>query len=112
MGLVFFFCVFVYLLEVLFFFLCSRPNRRGGRNSAFSATVIATTTFIRAALKGTNLKGRTPICGLLRKSAVFCENLRFPNASFSWERARSCKNQRKSAKICVWARFVPLSSSP
>ena len=52
-----------------------------------------TTKYYRAALKGTNLRGQTPICGFLRvpavfcgflrKSAVFCENLRFPNASFS-----------------------------
>ena len=43
----------------------------------------------RAALKGTNLRGQTPICGFLRVPAVFCSFL------------------RKSAKICVWARFVP-----
>ena len=34
----------------------------------------------RAVLKGTNLRGQTPIRGFLRKSAVFCENLRFPIA--------------------------------
>ena len=35
----------------------------------------------RAALKGTNLGGQTPICGFLRVPAAFCgflENLRFP----------------------------------
>ena len=37
----------------------------------------------RAALKGTNLRGRTPICGFLRVPAVFCETQRF------------------SAKICI-----------
>ena len=64
----------------------------------------------RAALKGTNLRGRTPICsflrvpavfcGFLRKSAVSCENLRFPNASFSRKRresAKICENLQKSA---------------
>ena len=29
--------------------------------------------------KGTNLRGRIPICGFLPFSAVSCENLRFPN---------------------------------
>ena len=65
---------------------------------------------LRAALKGTNLRGQTPICGFLRvpaifcgflrKSAVFCENPRFPNALFSRKRRESAKiseNQRKSA---------------
>ena len=64
---------------------------------------------IRAALKGTNLRGQTPICGFLRfpakicgflrKSAVSCENLRFPNALFSRKRGESakiCENLRKS----------------
>ena len=75
-------------------------------------------TKTRAALKGTNLRGQTPICGFLRvaakicgflrKSAVFCENLRFPNALFS-------RKRRESAKICEnlrWAQFVPLGSPP
>ena len=31
----------------------------------------------RAALKGTNLRGQIPICGLLRVAAGSCENLRF-----------------------------------
>ena len=58
------------------------------------------------ALKGTNLRGQTPICGFLRVAAVFCgflrksafffEKLRFPNASFS-------RKRRESAKICVRA---------
>ena len=65
---------------------------------------------VRAALKGTNLRGQTQICGFLRgpavfcgfmrKSAVFCENLRFPNALFSKKRRESAKiseNQRKTA---------------
>ena len=64
----------------------------------------------RAALKGTNLRGQTAICGFLRvpavfcgflrKSAVFFENLRFPNALFSRKRresAKICENLRKSA---------------
>ena len=67
-------------------------------------------TLDRATLKGTNLRGQTPICnflrvpaifcGFLRKSAVFCENLRVPNALFSRKRRESAKiseNQRKSA---------------
>ena len=75
----------------------------------------------RAALKGTNLRGQTPICGFLRvpavfcgflrKSAVFCENLRFPNASFSRKRRVSAKiseNLRESAFSPL--RFVPLSA--
>ena len=63
---------------------------------------------IGPALKGTNLRGQTPICGFLRvpavfcgflrKSAVFCENLRFPNASFS-------RTRRESAKISENLRF-------
>ena len=78
----------------------------------------------RDALKGTNLRGRTPICGflrvpavfcgLLRKSTVFCENLRFPNALF----LRKGENLQESAKICenlrlgsvCPLRFVPLSA--
>ena len=77
---------------------------------------LVTSLFSRAALKGTNLRGQTPICGFLRvpavmcgflrQSAVFCENLRFPNALFSKKRQEICKNQRKSARISVWARFV------
>ena len=72
----------------------------------------------RAALKGTNPRGRTPICGFLRvpavscgflrKSAVFCENLRFPNALFS-------RKRRESAKISENLRLgsvVPLGLSP
>ena len=74
-----------------------------------------------AALKGTNLRGQTPICNFLRVPAVFCsflrkstiscENLRFPNALFS-------RKSRESAKIsenlhldsvCP-LRFVPLSA--
>ena len=41
-----------------------------------------------------------PFSRNLRKSAVFCENLRFPNASFSRKRresAKSSENLRKSA---------------
>ena len=64
----------------------------------------------RATLNGTNLRGQTPICGFLRvpavfghflrKPAVFCENLYFPNASFSGRRRESAKiteNLRESA---------------
>ena len=64
----------------------------------------------RAALKGTNLRGQTPICGFLwvpaafcgflRKSAVFFEDLHFLDASFSRRRRESAKiseNLRESA---------------
>ena len=64
----------------------------------------------RAALKLTNLRGQTPICGFLRvpvlfcgflqKSAVFCKNLCFPNALISRKRRESAKiseNLQKSA---------------
>ena len=77
----------------------------------------------RAALKGTNLKGTNAnlqfsagSCGFLWFSVVsyenqrfFCEKLRFRNALFSRKKG---ENQRKSAKICAWARFVPLGSAP
>ena len=39
-------------------------------------------------LKGTNLRGQTPICGFLRVPAVFCEDLRFPTALFSRKNLR------------------------
>ena len=73
----------------------------------------------RAARKGTNLRGQTPICGFLlvpakicgfpRKSAVSCQNLRFPNALFSrkrWESARIIGNLRLGS-VCP-LRFVPI----
>ena len=57
----------------------------------------------RAALKGTNPRGQTPICGFLRvpvlfygflrNSAVFCENLFVSQYFFS-------KKRQGSAKIC------------
>ena len=75
----------------------------------------------RAALKGTNLRGRTPICGFLqvpavfcgflRKSAVSCANLRFSSALFSRKRresARISENQRKGS-VCP-LRLVHLSA--
>ena len=43
----------------------------------------------RAALKGTNLRGQTPICGFLRFPAVFCGFLR--------KSAFFCENLRESA---------------
>ena len=70
------------------------PNLLSGTEDG---TVTASGLFL-AALKGTNLRGQTPICGFLRKScgflrksAVFCENLRFPNALFSRKRRESTK---------------------
>ena len=95
---------------LIFFFPVFGPLGLGGSWSA---------RWFRAALKGTNLRGQTPIsgflrvpavfCGFLRKSAVFCENLRFPNALFSrkWR-----GNLQKSTKIYERARFVPLDSPP
>ena len=76
----------------------------------------------RAALKGTNLRGQTPICGFLRvsavfcgflrKSAVFCENLRFPNASFSRKRRESAKISENLRKSAFGLGLSPLGSSP
>ena len=68
-------------------------------------------TRTRAALKGTNLRGQTPICGFLRVPAVFCGFLRksavflrksaFPKCFVFKENLREsakiCENQRKSA---------------
>ena len=79
----------------------------------------------RAALKGTNLRGQTPICGFLRVScgfsAVSCENQQF-SAKICVSQMLcflgKCENQQKSAKIsenlrlgsvCP-LRFVPLSA--
>ena len=52
----------------------------------------------RAALKGTNLRGQTPICNFLQVPAVSCENQHssakiciFPNALFSRKRRESAK---------------------
>ena len=65
--------------------------------------------FLRPRLRGTNLRDKRQsavFCGFLRRSAVSCENLRFPNACFPGKG----ENQRKSARICEnlrWARFVP-----
>ena len=70
----------------------------------------------RAALKGTNLRAHTPICNFLqvpavfcgflavRKSAVFCKNLLFPNASFSgkWrEPAKTSENPRDTDRATL-----------
>ena len=95
------------------FFECSFKGsllRRVLRRCLVRVSVRTKALRRRAALKGTNLRGQTPICGFLRvpavfcgflrKSAVFCENLRFPNALFSRKRRESAKiseNQRKSA---------------
>ena len=70
--------------------------------------------WFRAALKGTNLRGQTPICGFLRFPPKICrflvsQMLRFPGKG---------KNQRKCARICenlrlgsvCPLRFVPLSA--
>ena len=66
--------------------------------------------------KGTNANPQFSAgsCGFLRKSVVYCENLRFPNALFSRERQESAKiseNLRKSAfGLGLSPRFVPLSA--
>ena len=86
----------------------STPSRRPSRVS-----------LPRAALKGTNLRGQTPICGFLRKSAVFCGFLR-KSAVFCISQMlcflRKGENLQESAKIseklrlgsvCPF-RFVPL----
>ena len=74
-------------------------------------------TVPRAALKGTNLRGQTPICGFLRvpavfcgflrKSAVFCENLRFRNASFAGKRQESAKISENLRKSAFWLGLSP-----
>ena len=35
------------------------------------------------------------------------KNSALPRCFVFWKKARICKNQQESAKICVWARFVP-----
>ena len=46
---------------------------------------------------------------LILESAVlrFLRKSSFPKCCVFWKKARICKVQRKSAKISVWARFVP-----
>ena len=116
------------LLESPFSEPLLRTLLRTLQNLPFKATtrhLLSTLLKARAALKGTNLRGRTPICGFLRVPAVFCgflrKNRRFP--------AKICvspmlrfpgkgENQRKSARICenlrlgsvCPLRFVPLSA--
>ena len=76
------------------------------------------TTLFRATLKGTSLRGQTPICGFLRVllfSAVAWENSAVSAKICASQMLRSPgkdENQRKSAKIRVWAHFVPLGLSP
>ena len=68
----------------------------------------------QGALKGSNTRGQTPICGFLRapaKISGFLQNSAFPKCFVFKEKARLCRTQQKSAKICVWARFVPLGLS-
>ena len=66
----------------------------------------------RAALKGTNLRGQTPICGFLRVPAGFCD---FFSAKICVSQ-KLCflgkgENLEKSAKLCERVRFVPLGFS-
>ena len=69
----------------------------------------------RAALKGTNLRGQTPICNFLRVPAVFdvsCENQRFSPKICVFQMIcfrGEGENLQKSAKISVWARLVPFN---
>ena len=60
----------------------------------------------RATPKGTNLRGQTPICGFLQAPAVFCGFLR--KSSQMLCSSGKGETLQKSAKICVWARFVTL----
>ena len=109
--------------------VCCEMTLPGICRSRFSCLWFSMTTWTcsgqrqtRATLKGTNLRGQTPICGFLR---VFCGFLRFParicgflrksalpKCFVIWEKARICKNQRKSPKnlrlgsVCP-LRFVP-----
>ena len=60
-------------------------------------------SIFRAALKGTNLRGQTPICTLLWVPVVCCGFLRksvLPNCFVFRKRRESAKNLRESAKIC------------
>ena len=86
-------------------------------NCNLARKMIRRTTF-RDALKGDEPKGtnanlRFPagFCSFLRKSAVFCENLRFPNALFSKKRRESAKisENLRLGSVCP-LRFVPLSA--
>ena len=57
-------------------------------------------TESRATLKGTNPRGRTPICGFLRAPAVSCENQRFSTKiCASHMHALPSRKRRESAKI-------------
>ena len=70
--------------------IAKRSGRGGGRTEARGVGK-KKNSMSWAALKGTNLRGQTPICGFLRAPACgfrqfpaeicgFCENLCFPNA--------------------------------
>ena len=79
---------------------------------AFAPAVRAFCLQFRAALKGTNVGGQTPICnflqescGFLRVSARICAS---QTLCFLGRGENLCKTQRNSAKICVWAWFIPL----
>ena len=121
------------MLEVI---LRGRPNElQSQRASAMTAAnevqdlCLATSfelisrTPLRAELKVTHLRWRSPICGFLRfsakicgflrKSAVFCGFLRPPNPWFSRRiKGWICENLRFSAKICVLGSLCHLSSVP
>ena len=76
---------------------------------------IGKTGFQQGRAWGDERRGRTPIRGFLRvpaKISGFPRKYALPKCFVFWEKARICKNQRKSWKICGWARFVPLVSSP
>ena len=77
-------------LDFFRFFCMSLPRIEGRSVETLAARCYC---LVRDALKGTNLRGQTPICGFLRLPAVFCGFLRFS--------AVSCENQRFPAKICV-----------
>ena len=83
-----------------------------------------TQTMVRAALKGTNLRGQTPICGFLRvpavfcgflrKSAVFCEicvsqMLRFLGRGENLQKSVKISENLRLGSVCP-LRFVPLSA--
>ena len=73
-----------------------------------NASILQLKALNRAELKMTHLRWRSPICGFLRKSAVFCGFLCPPNA---WISRRRRENLRKSAVFCDNLRFG-LSLSP
>ena len=98
------------------------PRCRGTDVACYQEKAMSSTTACRAELKVTGIRWRTPICGFLRfsvkifgflrKSAVFCENLRSPNAWISKRRGESAKISGFLRKSAFWALSVAWVPSP